>query len=149
GFVAARLRLGLGVSIALAVVLVGLIVWDARTRRALAEAGAIGNDMRLAIDTIPTIVWTTSADGTVDFMNRAWRDFTGAEYAAGAWRDTLHPDESTWVQSTRDAAIAAGRAYELDARLRRADGTYRWVLRRAVPLRNDRGEIVRWYGTGT
>ena len=148
-FLSARLGLGLGLSVALGLLLVGVILWEVRTRRALVKASAIGNDMRLAIDTIPTIVWTTSADGTVDFMNRAWRDFTGRDYAAGRWVETLHPDEAAWVQSSRDAAIAAGRAYELDARLRRADGTYRWVLRRAVPLRNERGEIVRWYGTGT
>src|SRR5262249_20721917 len=65
------------------------------------------------------------------------------------WIETLHPDEAQWVQATRDAAVAAGRAYEIDARMRRADGSYRWVLRRAVPLRNERGDIVRWYGTGT
>jgi PAS domain S-box-containing protein len=85
-------------------------------------------------------------------MNRAWRDFTGlsAEGATrGGWVETLHPDEAAWVQATRGAAIATGRAYELDARLRQADGTYRWVLRRAVPLRDESGRIVQWYGTGT
>jgi PAS domain S-box-containing protein len=129
-----------------------IIIRESRRRRALQDARASGNDLRLAIDTIPTIVWSTAPDGTVDFMNRAWRDFTGisAEDAArGAWVESLHPDEASWVQSTRNAAIAAGRAYELDARLRRSDGSYRWVLRRAVPLRNGQGDIVKWYGTGT
>jgi len=129
-----------------------IIIRESRRRRALQDARATGNDLRLAIDTIPTIVWSTAPDGTVDFMNRAWRDFTGisAEDAArGAWVESLHPDEASWVQSTRNAAIAAGRAYELDARLRRSDGSYRWVLRRAVPLRNGQGDIVKWYGTGT
>jgi PAS domain S-box-containing protein len=123
-----------------------------RRRRALAEAREVQNDLRLAIDTLPAIVWTTTPGGAVDFMNRAWRDFTGisAEDAArGAWVETLHPDEADRVHSVRNAAIAAGRAYELDARMRRSDGSYRWVLRRAVPLRNERGEIVKWYGTGT
>jgi PAS domain S-box-containing protein len=128
-----------------------IIIRESRRRRALQDARAAGNDLRLAIDTIPTIVWSTAPDGTVDFMNRAWRDFTGisGEDAARRWVESLHPDEASWVQSTRNAAIAAGRAYELDARLRRSDGSYRWVLRRAVPLRNERGEIVKWYGTGT
>jgi signal transduction histidine kinase len=63
--------------------------------------------------------------------------------------ETLHPDEVEWLHRERDAAIAAGRPYELDARLRRADGTYAWVLRRSVPLRDERGGIVKWYGTGT
>jgi len=134
------------------VVAVVIILRESRRRRALEEARAVQNDLRLAIDTIPTIVWTTTPDGTVDFMNRAWRDFTGIsgdDSAPWRWVESLHPDEAQWVQGTRNAAIAAGRAYELDARLRRSDGCYRWVLRRAVPLRNERGEIVKWYGTGT
>lgn len=125
---------------------------EARLRRALLEARAARNELRLAIDTIPTIVWTTSADGTVNFVNRAWRDFTGlsAEHAAeGGWLETLHPDEAALVQVTRGAAIAAGRSYELDVRLRQADGTYRWVLRRSVPLRDASGRITQWYGSGT
>ena len=129
-----------------------LAVREVRSRRALARAQAVQHDLRLAIDTIPTILWSTTPDGAVDFMNRAWRDFTGLsaeEAARGRWLETIHPDESDWLQRERNAAIAAGRAYELDARLRRADGSYRWVLRRAVPLRNERGEIVKWYGTGT
>jgi len=128
------------------------IIRESRRRRALEDVRAVRNDLRLAIDTIPTIVWTTTPDGTVDFMNRAWRDFTGItgeDAVRGRWVESLHPEEAAWVQSTRNGAIAAGRAYELDARLRRSDGSYRWVLRRAVPLRNEQGEIVKWYGTGT
>jgi PAS domain S-box-containing protein len=128
-----------------------IAVCESRRRRALDDARAVRNDLRLAIDTIPTIVWSTTPDGTVDFMNRAWRDFTGisSEDATQRWVESLHPDETAWVQSERNTAIAAGRAYELDARLRRSDGSYRWVLRRGAPLRNERGEIVKWYGTGT
>jgi PAS domain S-box-containing protein len=129
-----------------------LIVREARRRRAFDHLRGVEHDLRMAVDTIPTIVWSTRPDGTVDFMNRAWRDFTGIpgeEAARGAWVDSLHPDEAEWVQSARNAAISQGKAYELEARLRRADGSYRWVLRRAVPLRNEQGEIVKWYGTGT
>ena len=129
-----------------------IILQGARLWRALQESRALRNDLRQAIDTIPTIVWSTAPDGTVDFMNRAWRDFTGisAEDAGrGRWVDTIHPDEAVRLHAERNAAIAAGRAYELDARLRRVDGSYRWVLRRAVPLRDEQGNIVKWYGTGT
>jgi PAS domain S-box-containing protein len=131
---------------------VAVIVLESRRRRALADVQAARNDLKLAIDTIPTIVWSTAPDGTVDYMNRAWRRFVGFSTSAAIgqrWLETLHPDESAWVQAERKAAIAAGRPYELAARLRAADGTYRWVLRRAVPLRNQQGEIVKWYGTGT
>jgi PAS domain S-box-containing protein len=129
-----------------------IILRGARLGRALEESLASRHDLREAIDTIPTIVWSTMPDGTVDFMNRAWRDFTGitAEDAGrGRWVDTIHPDEAARLHAERNAAISAGRAYELDARLRRADGSYRWVLRRAVPLRDEQGNIVKWYGTGT
>jgi PAS domain S-box-containing protein len=113
---------------------------------------ALRRDLRLAIDTIPTIVWSTTPDGTVDFMNRAWRDFTGislGDVRRGRWTDSLHPDEAGRVREARDTAIRLGSAYEFEARLRRADGSYRWVLRRAVPLRDEHGTIVRWYGVGT
>ena len=145
------MELGLAVAAFLAGLISFTIVREFRARRTLAEARVLQNDLQLAIDTIPTIVWSTRPDGSVDFMNRAWQEFTGitAEDAAQRWVETLHPDEATWVQETRNASIVAGKAYELDARLRRSDGTYRWVLRRAVPLRNERGEIVKWYGTGT
>ena len=151
GALCAYLRLGLVPSALVEIVTFGAMR-EARLRRALLEARAARNELRLAIDTIPTIVWSTTADGTVNFVNRAWRDFTGlsAEHAAGGgWLDTLHPDEAALVQATRSAAIAAGRPYELDVRLRQADGTYRWVLRRSVPLRDESGRIVQWYGAGT
>src|SRR5262249_61530184 len=107
-----RLTLGLALSAFLCLLLVLVIIREARSRRALADARALQNDLRLAIDTIPTIVWSTRPDGTVDFMNRAWRDFTGISADAatrGHWVESLHPDESSWVQSERSAAIAAGR----------------------------------------
>ena len=151
GALCAYLRLGLTLSILIEVLGFGAMR-EARLRRALVEARRARNELRLAIDTIPTIVWSTDADGTVNFMNRAWRDFTGLTVEDGAgvgWMETLHPDEVAWVQTTRQLAVAAGQPYELDARLRQADGTYRWVLRRAVPLRNESGRIVQWYGTGT
>jgi PAS domain S-box-containing protein len=149
--ICAYFRLGLVLSVLIEVLVFGAMR-EERLRRALAEARDARNELRLAIDTIPTIVWSTSADGTVNFVNRAWRDFTGlsAEHAArGGWLDTLHPDGADLVKAARRAAIAAGRPYELDVRLRQADGTYRWVLRRAVPLRDATGRIVQWYGTGT
>jgi PAS domain S-box-containing protein len=136
----------------LALVAAVFIIREFRRRRAPTDASEGRDDLRLAIDAIPAIVWTTTPGGAVDFMNRAWRDFTGIseeDAARGGWVETLHPDEADRVHSLRDAAIAAGRPYELDVRLRRWDGSYRWVLRRAVPLRNERGEIVKWYGTGT
>jgi PAS domain S-box-containing protein len=149
--VCAYFRVGLVPSILIEVLAFGAMR-EERLRRALAEARDARNQLRLAIDTIPTIVWSADPDGMVNFVNRAWRDFTGlteqqAEH--GGWLETLHPDEVAWVQATRNLAVAAGRGYELDARLRRADGSFRWVLRRAVPLRDDSGRIVQWYGTGT
>ena len=125
----------------LVAVVVGIVGHEWRLRRALQEARAAENDLRLAIDTIPAIVWTTAPDGAVTFMNRAWRDFTGLtleDGAQGRWIETLHPDEAQWVQSIRDAAVAEGRAYEVDARMRRADGRG-WSPLRPVWAARSRG----------
>ena len=76
------------------------ILREVQSRQALRHARAVRNDMRLAIDTIPTIVWITTPDGAVEFMNRAWRDFTciSAEAAAlGGWVESLHPDEADTI----------------------------------------------------
>jgi PAS domain S-box-containing protein len=106
--------------------------------------------LRLVIDTIPAHVWSTRPDGSVDFINRRWLESTGLakEEALGwDWGSVVHPDDlARYVKEWR-AALAAGKPMESEARLRRADGKYRWWLIRNVPLRDERGKIVKWYGT--
>jgi len=106
--------------------------------------------LRLIIDTIPTIVWRKLPDGSADFLNRNFREYTGLSLEHGlgwGWMNAFHPDDR--LKEEWRAALAAGEPFEKEARLRRADGQYRWFLIRAVPLRDRQRNVVRWYGTST
>ncbi len=117
---------------------------------ALDEIKKSQDRLRLVIDTIPAHVWSALADGSVDFINqRALESFgLSIEDARGwGWRSTVHPDDLARFVGEWHAALAAGQPMESEARLRRADGEYRWWLIRNVPLRGERGEIIKWYGS--
>ena len=106
--------------------------------------------LRLVIDTIPAHVWSTRADGSVDFVNRRWLETTGLtmENALGwDWGSVVHPDDLARYVDEWRSALAAGAPMESELRLRRADGEYRWWLTRSVPLRDELGNIIKWYGT--
>ncbi len=106
--------------------------------------------LRLIIDTIPTIVWRKLPNGSADFLNRNFREYTGLSLEHGlgwGWMNAFHPDDR--LKEEWRAALAAGEPFEKEARLRRADGQYRWFLIRAVPLRDRQRNVVRWYGTST
>jgi PAS domain S-box-containing protein len=106
--------------------------------------------LRLVIDTIPAHVWSTREDGSVDFVNRRWLETTGLtmERALGwDWASVVHPDDLARYVDKWRAALAAGKPTESEVRLRRPDGNYRWWLTRTVPLRDELGHIVKWYGT--
>ena len=107
-------------------------------------------DLREVIETIPTFAWTASPDGSVSFLNRHYEDFTGlaVERSGGsAWTAVVHPEDLKRHVERFRSAMATGKFFETESRLRRADGQYRWFLTRAVPLRDSRGRITRWYGT--
>jgi PAS domain S-box-containing protein len=109
--------------------------------------------LRDVIETIPTFAWTALPDGSVDFVNRHWQEYTGlsTERTVGSgWQEAAHPkDVERNVEKWR-ASLATGEPFEDEVRYRRAsDGQYRWFLSRAVPLRDGRGKILKWYGTST
>jgi PAS domain S-box-containing protein len=104
--------------------------------------------LRLIIDTIPAIVWRKLPDGSADFLNRKFREYTGLSLEHGlgwGWMNAFHPDDR--LMEEWRAALAAEKPFEKEARVRRADGQYRWFLIRAVPLRDEQRNIVKWYGT--
>ena len=110
------------------------------------------DDFRLAIDTIPGLVWTALPDGYVDFLNRRWCDYTGLslEEASGwGWKVAIHPDDLPELLDHWAAMLAAGESAEREIRLRGVDGSYRWFLVRAIPLRDDARQLVKWYGETT
>ncbi|HWZ84047.1 MAG TPA: two-component regulator propeller domain-containing protein, partial [Terriglobales bacterium] len=109
--------------------------------------------LRDVIDTIPAMAWTALPDGSNAFVNRRWAEYTGLspEDTAGAgWTAALHPEDREAYSARWKAALAAGVPFEAEARIRcAATGEYRSLLARGVPLRDERGKIVRWYGVLT
>ncbi|GAB2508495.1 hybrid sensor histidine kinase/response regulator [Lysobacter humi (ex Lee et al. 2017)] len=107
---------------------------------------------RLMADAVPHLVWITRNDGTVEFLNRRWTDYTGlALDAAGdgpAVAEWIHPDDIPTTVAAFENARATGRALSIEHRMRSTDGTYRWFLVRGEPYRDPTsGEVVRWFGT--
>ena len=110
-------------------------------------AEVIEERLRLIIDTIPTIIWRKSPDGSADFLNRNFREYTGLSLEDGlgrGWLNVFHPDDR--LKEKWPSAMAAGKPFQTEARLRGTDGQYRWFLIRAMPLRDERGNIIKWYG---
>ena len=107
--------------------------------------------LRLVIDTIPTLVWRADPDGVPDFLNQPALDYTGLspDQAETGWPRAFHPDDKKGMLVKWSAIRASGMSGELEARLRRFDGEYRWFLFRGVPLRDEGGNIVKWYGSST
>ena len=107
---------------------------------------------RLIIDTVPAQLWTESSDGVVDFVNRRWVDYTGMtlEQAVGwGWTGMVHPDDIERVLNKWRTHIAEGKPREIESRLRRSDGVYRWFLSRVCPLVDRSGRVLGWYGSDT
>jgi PAS domain S-box-containing protein len=116
-----------------------------RSEAALLEAR---HELQLIIDTIPALVVRHQADGIIDFVNETWRRYTGLSQAAWKGRGSVvvHPDDLARVEQTWLAHLKTGEAFETEQRLRNADGEYRWHFLRRVPLRNDSGDVIAWYG---
>jgi PAS domain S-box-containing protein len=107
--------------------------------------------IRLIIDTIPIMAWSLRPDGIVDFLNQRWLDYTGLTLEQYVKDPTgpIHPEDIPHVMENWREVMASPRSYEQELRLRRADGEYRWFLVRTVPLLDEQGRIVKWYGTST
>ena len=107
---------------------------------------------RTLADTMPQMVWSTLPDGYHDYYNARWYEFTGmpAGSTDGAeWNGMFHPDDQERAWTVWRHSLETGDAYQIEYRLRHFDGSYRWVLGRALPIRNDAGRITRWFGTCT
>jgi formate hydrogenlyase transcriptional activator len=127
-----------------------------RSQEALRSAfGEIRNSeakLRQIIDTIPALVWWALPDGSKEFLNKRWRDYTGlsAEESFGwGWQIAIHPEDLPRMKDKWQELGASGEPGEIEARVRRHDGAFRWFLARLEPLRDETGKIVRWYGTST
>ncbi len=109
-------------------------------------------ELRDVIDTIPALVWSAQPDGSNTYVNKRFVEYTGssAEQVAGSgWQALVHPDDLERHASKWKEAVATGKPHESEVRSRRSDGQYRWQLDRGVPLRDEVGNIVKWYGVTT
>ena len=120
--------------------------------REIAETKASAAQVRTILDTIPTLASCNLPDGSNEFLNQRWHDYTGLspqEARGRGWRVAIHPEDLQKVLDTFRALRASGKPGEIEHRLRRHDGEYRWFLFRIEPLRDELGKIVRWYATNT
>lgn len=117
---------------------------------AASVATSSGIDFRLAIDAVPALVWTTLPDGHVEYLNHRWIEFTGlslAEAIGWGWMTAIHSEDLAGLMEYWIALLASGEAGETEARLKRFDGIYFWYIFRAIPLHDEAGNVVKWYGT--
>jgi PAS domain S-box-containing protein len=121
-------------------------------KRAEQATRANERNLNLIINAIPAMAWSALPDGFADFFNEhflAYLGFTQSEARGTGWASAVHPDDLNRMLAIWQSALASGSAAEAEARLRRHDGEYRWFLFRTSPLRDDAGQIVKWYGTNT
>ncbi|CAN5436800.1 hypothetical protein BH10PSE16_BH10PSE16_25590 [soil metagenome] len=117
------------------------------------EAGRASEaQFRLLADAMPQIVWVMLPDGQHIYFNQRWLDYSGClleDSLAHGWIRLVHPDDRLRVSMLSDQACASGEPYDIECRLRRADGVYRWMLGRAGPQSDAAGQATRWLGTLT
>ena len=107
---------------------------------------------RAILDALPAIAWCKLPDGSNEFVNQRWQDYTGIpedEARGQGWQAAVHPDDLPKLIETWAEIVASGKSGGFEGRLRRHDGVFRWFLARFEPVRDAAGEIVRWYGTST
>jgi len=127
--------------------------WESIERSRITRALRASEDrFRTITNAMPQIVWTASTDGTVEYWNERMYEYVGVPRGARYdtdWAELLHPDDRATAQRTWAACVASGDTYELTYRLRHRSGDWRWSLARALPVRDERGHIVKWLGTNT
>src|SRR5262245_14135390 len=114
-----------------------------KVRKSFQEIQDLKDQLRLAIDSIPGLVWSALPDGSAEFLNQRWLEYTGLSLAEGLdWggKVAVHPEDIGRFLSEWKTALVEGRPLETEVRLRRADGEYRWLLVHAVPLRDENGK---------
>jgi PAS domain S-box-containing protein len=121
-------------------------------RRAEERLRASQQRYRGLAEAMPQVVWTTTADGTTDYYNQRWFDYTGLRHEpsdATIWQTVIHPDDLQPCIEAWQRSLERQMPFELEYRWRRHDGEYRWHLGRALPVRDHEGNVALWVGTGT
>jgi PAS domain S-box-containing protein len=131
-----------------------MLIHEDVTERLLAERKlrASEEQFRTIANAMPQMVWSTLPDGYHDYYNRQWYEFTGVPQGSTdgeGWNGMFHPEDQPRAWARWRQSLATGEPYEIEYRLRHRSGEYRWVLGRALPVRDDQGIVVRWMGTCT
>jgi PAS domain S-box-containing protein len=118
---------------------------EERRRASEAQFRALANSM-------PQLVWTAGPDGTVDYYNERYQEFAGIRPdpdGSWQWAPVVHPDDLARTEAAWQQAVSSGETYTIEHRVLHADGRYCWYLSRGVPIRDEEGHVVKWYGTAT
>jgi PAS domain S-box-containing protein len=132
--------------------IVGTVIDITERKRAEEDLRASERKYRHLVDTTPAFIHTALPDGSLDFLSRGWLEYGGlpqTDFLDWRWTAAIHPEDVKGFVDKWRAALASGEAFVAESRVRRADGEYHWFLQRNVPLRDETGKIVKWYGTGT
>src|ERR1035438_1932447 len=108
-------------------------------------------DLRTVVDSIPTLVVCAFPDGSLEFVNQTWHEYTGSpleQLPGWGWQTVIHPDDISKFMDEWNAARSVGKPFDNEVRVRRADGEYRWFLVKEATHRDASGQIIRWFGTG-
>ena len=129
---------------------VGAVMDVTEVKRAEEKIANSEKDLRLTIETIPAHIGTNLPDGSVDFIAQSFLDYVGLskeQWLNWGWMNVIHPEDLDGAVAGFREALALAKPFEYEQRIRHADGSYRWFLGRNVPLRNEKGSVVKWYGT--
>ncbi len=133
-------------------VLAAQVMTQLNLRRSLGRQQQSEAQFRAISDSMPQMVWSALPDGFHDYYNARWYEFTGMPAGSTdgeGWNGMFHPEDQDRARANWRHSIETGEPYEIEYRLRRHDSVYRWALGRARPIRNEAGEITRWFGTCT
>jgi two-component system CheB/CheR fusion protein len=129
-----------------------LAIEDVTERKELEVLRESEQRFRMLAEGLPHLVWTSKLDGNCDYFNSKWTEYTGlpmSELLGLGWRETIHEEDRERTHDLWCAALKGETRYDLEFRIRRDDGLYRWFKVRATPLRDKQGEIIKWFGTCT
>src|SRR5271155_1963249 len=108
------------------------------------------SELQLLVDSTPSLIHTGRPDGYLDFFNQPWLRYVGRpleDLEGWKWTAFIHPEDVQGIVERWRASLASGEPFLYEARVLRADGEYRWMLHHKIALRDDRGKVVKWYGS--
>jgi len=112
--------------------------------------GSVSLNAQLLVDSIPALIHTARPDGYLDYFNKPWLEYLGVtldKVTGWNWTAVVHPEDVEGIVAKWRACLATGEVFEYETRVRSANGEYRWMFHRKVPLRDANGNIVKWYGS--